>query len=206
MVCAAIRKYLLSLLRFPFLSHVQVFWCEISLGYCLKCPYNCFLLIFSSCCCSVYHCVFALVLVAVVNLSLFFFMKSSSHLIDVSTLASIVVSPLSLSFLDSYSLSVSFLGCKALCIMSFLVLWAICWISYLVRFRTAPSILRRGQPRCLYLWWDSCYTVSVRVVSSFSWRILFNFFLSSLLVWRCPLPIFPSILKFPFLRVFWFFS
>ena len=34
----AIRKYSVSLLRFPVLSHVQVFWCEIL----LVCPYSSF--------------------------------------------------------------------------------------------------------------------------------------------------------------------
>ena len=40
--CAAINRYSVSLLRFPFISHVQVFSCEISLVFCLKYPYNYF--------------------------------------------------------------------------------------------------------------------------------------------------------------------
>ena len=38
------------------------------------------------------------------------------------------------------------------------------------------SIFRRGQPRCLSVWWDFCYTVWFRVVFSFSWFFFFNFF------------------------------
>ena len=40
--CAAIGRDSVSLLRFPFLSQVQIFWYEISLVCHLKCPYNCF--------------------------------------------------------------------------------------------------------------------------------------------------------------------
>ena len=40
--CAATRRDSLSLLRYPFLSHVQVFSCEVSLVSCLKRPSACF--------------------------------------------------------------------------------------------------------------------------------------------------------------------
>ena len=47
-------------------------------------------------------------------------------------------------FLDTYSLSTSSLGCKALCIvMSFLVLWSICWSS-LINFKNGSLYLTRG--------------------------------------------------------------
>ena len=39
---AAIKRDSVSLLKFSFLSHVQIFSCEISLACRLKCPYNCF--------------------------------------------------------------------------------------------------------------------------------------------------------------------
>ena len=42
LVYAIIRKDSVSLLRFPFLSHVQVFSREISLVYHLNYPYSCF--------------------------------------------------------------------------------------------------------------------------------------------------------------------
>ena len=38
--CAVIRRDSFSLLMFPFLIHVQVFLCEISLVCHLKCPYS----------------------------------------------------------------------------------------------------------------------------------------------------------------------
>ena len=38
--CVAIRRFLVSLLRFPFLSHIQVFSYEISLVCRLKYPYS----------------------------------------------------------------------------------------------------------------------------------------------------------------------
>ena len=40
--CIAIKIHSISLLRFPHLSHVQVFLCIISLVCCLKYPYSCF--------------------------------------------------------------------------------------------------------------------------------------------------------------------
>ena len=47
-----------------------------------------------------------------------------------------------LPFLDTYSLSTSSLGCKALCIVtSFLVLWFIWWSSFLVLFKNGPEYL-----------------------------------------------------------------
>ena len=66
------------------------------------------------------------------------------------------------------------------------------------------SILRGRQPMYLALWWYFCSLVS----SSFLVLLRYTFFkcfLSSPLVWWCPLLISPSISKFPFLRAFWFF-
>ena len=40
--CAAVRRDSVSLLRFPFLSYVNIFSCEISLICHLECPYKCF--------------------------------------------------------------------------------------------------------------------------------------------------------------------
>ena len=54
-------------------------------------------------------------------------------------------SPLRLSFLDTYSLSTSSLGCKALCfVMTFLVLWFICWSCSLGHFKNDPEYLTRA--------------------------------------------------------------
>ena len=40
--CTAIKKDLVSLFRFPFLSYVQAFSCGFSPFWRLKCPYSCF--------------------------------------------------------------------------------------------------------------------------------------------------------------------
>ena len=64
---------------------------------------------------------------------------------DVSTLSSMLASPLPPSFLDTYSLSASSLGCNALCIViSFLFLWSICLSSSRVHLRKGPEYLTRG--------------------------------------------------------------
>ena len=53
-----------------------------------------------------------------------------------------LASPLPPSILDPYSLSMSSLGCSALCmVISFLVLWSICLSSSLVHFRKGPEYL-----------------------------------------------------------------
>ena len=115
-----------------------------------------------------------LFLVTVISFPPCFFMDSSGRCIDPSTLSSMLTSLLHTSFLNTYSLSISSLWCKALCIiMGFLVLWSICWSSSLSILRIVLSILRVGQPRCLSLWWDLCSVVWFRVVFSFSWDSLF---------------------------------
>ena len=64
---------------------------------------------------------------------------------DVSTLSSTLASPLPHSFLGTYSLSTSSLGCNALCmVISFLVLWSIYLSSSLVHLRKGPGYLTRG--------------------------------------------------------------
>ena len=75
-----------------------------------------------------------------------------------------------LFFLDTYSLFISSLGCKALCIViRLLVLLSISWKFSLVHFKNDPEYLTR----CLSLWWDFCNIVWFRVFFSFSWDILF---------------------------------
>ena len=71
---AAIRRDLISILKFPFLSHFQDFSCEISLVCCLKYPYKCFSsqFLFSYYSYSVV-CLFLFFLVTVISLSLLFF-------------------------------------------------------------------------------------------------------------------------------------
>ena len=102
--CAFIRRGSVSLLIFPFLSHIHVFSCEISLVSRLKRPGSCF---------SCHFCFLfisdllvlvlsELFLVFVISLLPRFSMLSSSCYIDASTLTSMLVSPLPPSFLDAY--------------------------------------------------------------------------------------------------------
>ena len=156
--CAAIRKYSVSLLRFPFLSQIQVFSCEMSLVCRLKCPYSCF---YSHFCFLVIFVLLILVLsvlflVAIISLPPRFSMKSSNGCINTSTLFSMLANPLP-SFLDTYSLSTSSMGCKALCmVISFLV---ICSRSSLVPFKNTQVSYEGGQSKYLFLLLDSYYIV-----------------------------------------------
>ena len=80
----------------------------------------------------------------VISLSPHFYMWSSSRCINASTLASIMVSLLPPSFLDTYSLSTSSLGCNAVCmVISFLMIWSICFFS-LINFKNGPEYLTKG--------------------------------------------------------------
>ena len=64
---------------------------------------------------------------------------------DVSTLSSMLASPLPPFFHCTYSLSTSSLGCNALCmVISFLVPWSICLSSSLVHLRKGPEYLTRS--------------------------------------------------------------
>ena len=131
---AAIRRNSVSLLRFPFLSHVQVFSSEISLDCRLKYLYTCFSshFLFSVYFCSVEDCVVCIVF-------------GDSHPYSAVVVVSMLASFLPPSCLYLYSLSTSSLGCKVLCIIkSFLVLWSICWNSSLVYFKNGPEYLSRG--------------------------------------------------------------
>ena len=142
--CAAIRRDFVSLLRFPFLSHVHVLSCEMLLISHLKRPYIWF---YSHFCFLVIMVPLVLVLsvyflVAVISLPSRFCMWSSSHCIYASTLSWILVSALQPSLLDTDDLSTSSLGCNALCtVIRFLILWSICLCSLLVHFKDAPEYL-----------------------------------------------------------------
>ena len=113
---------------------------------------------------------------AVISLPSRFSMKYSSCCIDVSTLSSMLVSPLRSSLLDTYSLSTSSLGCHALfMVISFLVLWSIILSSSLVHFKNCPEYLRR-QPRYLSLSQGSCNRFMYRVIFWLLWDTVFKFF------------------------------
>ena len=133
--CSAIWTDSVSLLRFPFLSHIQVFLYEMLLISRLKRPLSCFSFCFLVIVLSVTF------LVAVISSPSSFSMLSSSS-IDASTLFSMLVNPLPPSFLDTYILTTSSLGCNALCmVISVLVLWSICLRSSLVIFKNGPKYL-----------------------------------------------------------------
>ena len=64
---------------------------------------------------------------------------------DVSTLCSMLASPLPPFFLGTYSQPTSSQGCNTLwMVISFLVLWFICLSSSLVHMRKGPEDLTRG--------------------------------------------------------------
>ena len=147
--CAAIRKDSVSLLRFPFLCHVHVFSCKMTLVSHLKRPWDCFTSHFCFLVIVVPLVPVSLVLflVAVIRLPARFSMSSSSRCIDVPTLSSMLVSHFPPTLLDTYCLSTSPQGCNALCmVVSFLVLWSIC-LSSLVHFKNGPEYLTRGTVR-----------------------------------------------------------
>ena len=134
--CVAIRRDSVSLLKFPFLSHVLVLSSEMFISR-LKCPVSVFFLVFS----------LAFVVLLVIVLSVWFLMAvnsipssfsmlSSSRCIDASSM--LESSP---SFLDTYCLSPPFLGFNALCmVISFLVLWSICLSSSWSTSQRIPNI------------------------------------------------------------------
>ena len=89
--------------------------------------------------------------------------------------------------------------------MNFLVFWSICWSSSLVHIKNDPEYLTSETAQLFILLMR--FLPSSLVLSSFPvlLKYSFLFFLSSPHVWWRPLPIFPSICRFPLLRVFWYF-
>ena len=178
--CAAIRRNSVSLIKFSFLSHVQVFSCEMLFISRLKRPELFFFpFLFPIYCRSVVHSVVCLVFDGCNQSSSVFFMSPSSRCIDAAMLSSMLESSLPPSFLDTYSLLTSSLGCNALCmVISFLVLWSIC-LSSLVHFKMGPEYLTRG---------------TAKVFISLIRFLLHSFVLSSFLVFlRYSFLIFPFI-------------
>ena len=109
---------------------------------------------------------------------------------DASTVSSMLASPLPPSFLDTYSLSTSSLGCNALCmVISFLVLLSIC--SSLVHLRKGPEYLTRGTaqvfiPLMRFLL-ESFVSSSFRVLLRYSFRIV-SFIFTCLMVSASKMP------------------
>ena len=151
--CAAIWKDLVSLRSLHFRSPFRVFSCRIPQICPLKYPCSCFssrfcfldFVVFCFCFWFVYLFIylffffFVLVVSRVTgrcySFSLLFVISSSNTQIDASTHSSLPASPLSLSFLDTYNLSISSLIYKAICIViNFLVPWTITVSFCLVDF------------------------------------------------------------------------
>ena len=143
---AAIWRDSISLLKCPFLSHVQVSLCEILLGCCMKYPYSCF---------SSYFCflviIFLLImmlamLVTIIRLSLFsFYVVINSLYWCIHAIFSTAES--SSSFLSRHILSIYVIfrmwSKVKWFVISFLVLWFICASSFLIYFKNGPKYLTR---------------------------------------------------------------
>ena len=106
--------------------------------------------------------------------------RSCFSFMDASTVSSMLASPLPLSFLDTYSLSTSSLGCNTLCmVISFFVLWSICLSSSLVHLRKGPEYLTRGTaqvfiPLMRFLL-ESFVSSSFLVLLRYSFRIYYYY-------------------------------
>ena len=83
-------------------------------------------------------------LVAVIKSFFALLMLSPYSRIDTLMQFPILASPL-YRFCDTFSLSMSSLGCKAFCIVfNYLILWSICLIFSLVHFKNGPEYLISG--------------------------------------------------------------
>ena len=178
----AIRGDSVSLLRFPYLNHVLVFLWEISLFFSLEIFIRLFFFpfLFSANFSSVDVYVVCIVSACCNQSFSALFIKSSSRFTDASTLSWMLVSPLFPFFLDTYSPSMSFLGCKAYCIvMSFLVLWSICWSSSLVHFKNSLEYLTNGtaQEFIHLIRYFTCCLVSSSLLVLLRYLFLFLFYL-----------------------------
>ena len=146
LLSAAIIRDSLSFIMFPLRIHVHVFSSAVSSFCRLKSPYFhfssrfCFLiLLFFRLVLFCRRCYWLWCLVFLRS----FLCSSSSYRIDVSTLSSMLPSPLSPSFLDTYTLSMLSLRCQEwYIVISFLVLWFISWRFSLVQLRMISSILQ----------------------------------------------------------------
>ena len=126
-----------------------------------------------------------------------------SHVLVFSCVSSPVwhwMSPLALSFLDKYRLSMSSLGCKVLCrVIIFVVLLSIYLSSSLVHSKKDSRYLTRITAQ-VFISLMKFLQLGFKKFS-FSSDILVSYFF--FLLWWCQLPIFLSTNKFLFLQVFW---
>ena len=150
-LCVAIWNYSVSLIRFPFLSHIQVYYLKISLVCQLKYPYSCFT---SYCCVLVIVVLFILVLfvlVLVILISLALLFLNSLQVV-------ILMHPCNRQCLPVFFLLLFLTHTAFLCHLSDVSPYASLWVfvfsgSFLEFYRSSdirrdPSILQRWQPRC----------------------------------------------------------
>ena len=204
--CVVIRRDSVSLSKFPFHGHIQVFSWEISPVCRLKYPYSCFSFHFSFLVFTVVPFVLmllVLLLAVVISLSWLFLMYSARPRIDATTLSSMLVSPLPSPFLDTYNLCY-LSGVRPCALLSTFVFSAsFVWVPLLSIWTIVPSIFQEELPMCFSF--NEIYAAELgfeKLSLKYSFLI---FFLSSPFVWWCPLPIFPSTCNFPFLQAFRFF-
>ena len=181
--CAAIIKYSVSLIKFPFLNYVQFFSCDISLVHLLKYPYSwfssgCFLLLllllspYFCClflCCQYYF--WSLYSVFCALLSVVF--ETLYRCID-----AIINAGMSSSSFLTHIVCLRHLCDVRPYVLSWVFLYSGPFVKVLqsITLRVIPNFLRRWQTRYLSLSYDFCSVVFFRVLFSFSWGIFKIFF------------------------------
>ena len=200
---AAIRRNSVSLLRFPFLSHFQVFLWEISFVVWSVLRVFSFPFLFSD-----YFCFIATRIVSIFSDCC---NQSSSALVYVifesfyRCINTILNACESSSTFLTLSLSTLSLGCMALCIvMNVLFFGPFVEVLLWSILRMVPSILWDVGTAQIFIPLMRFLLCSL-VSSCFLVLQKYSFYFSSL-VWCPPLPIFPSICKIPFFKHSVFFS
>ena len=182
---AVIKRYSVSLFRSPFFGHLQVFACEMSLVFRLKCTTVVFPSYFRS---------VSVPFVCIISGSCSRW--SSSRCLDASALSSLLLSPRSPLSIDTYNPSTSYLGCKTSCIViRFLILSFICLSFSRVYLPNFPEYHTR-EITLVFIPFIKILQYCL-VSSSFFVLLIYNLlFLSSQPVWWRPLPIFSIICTF----------
>ena len=195
---------------FPFLCHVQVFSCEISLACRLKWLYCCF----SS------HFCFLVIFSVDANIACIVSGRCNQSSIGLFLCSLLVVVSMCQHYIECLQVLFFLLIITHTVYLRHLCdvrPYALCWI-FLLRgllvnvlplshFKNGSEYSKR---RTALTFIPLMRLMSYSLVSS-SFLILLRycfkfFFLSSPLVWQCPLPILSIICKFPFLRAFWWFG
>ena len=134
-------------------------------------------------------------------------MLSSSHLIDISTLSSMLVRRGFFFFLFVTTIDCLYHLCDTrphASSLVFLISGPFTEVLPSSILKMVPSILQGVEPNSKSLWWYFCYIDCFRWVFSFSCGNMFYLYSSSSIVWWCLLLTIPSICNFPFLQAFRF--